>query len=128
MRRSKNGQAVPAERLTESEVSRLTALRDTARAQGDLDVWLRTRGVFGYIGGQRVVEVARQLEVGESSVRNWLRWYAREGADGLLSGKRGASKPKLMRPSARSSAGCSTRARRRAAFPPPCGRASWSPL
>ena len=60
-----------------------------------MDVWLRARAVLGYIAGQRAVQLAEQLEVGESSVRDWLRWYARQGADGLLSAKRGASKPKL---------------------------------
>lgn len=95
MGRSKNGQAVPPHRLSEPELARLTTLRDSSRAAGDLDVWLRARAVLGYIAGQRAVEIAEHLEVGESSVRDWLRWYAREGADGLLSAKRGASKPKL---------------------------------
>ena len=95
MGRSKTGQAVPKIRLTVDELGALTRLHDEAKASGKLDVWLRTRAVLAYIKGTRTVDIAGHLEVGHSSVRDWIRWYAREGAAGLTSAKPGRCHPKL---------------------------------
>lgn len=95
MGRSRNGKAVPVERLTDASLAELAQLQLAAREGGDLAVWLRTRAVRAYIDGARVVEIARQLDVGASSVRDWIRWFAKEGAAGLRSAKRGKSLPKL---------------------------------
>ena len=95
MGRSKTGQAVPSARLTPDELGALTQLHDEAKATGKLDVWLRTRAVLAYIKGTRTVDIAVNLDVGLSSVRDWIGWYAREGATGLTSAKRGRGHPKL---------------------------------
>lgn len=95
MARSRTGQAVPAERRTAESVAALGSFRDESRAGGDLWEWLRARAVLGYIAGQRVVDLAEQLEVGRSTVNDWLRWYSREGVDGLRSGRPGRSDPRL---------------------------------
>jgi transposase len=93
--RSKNGQSIPPSRLTPEELASLEQLRDEARSSDDLAMWLRAQAVLAYVAKKRVVDVADQLDVGESSVRNWILWYAREGAHGLRSAKRGRSTPKL---------------------------------
>lgn len=95
MARSKNGEAIPPERCTAEAVSALLALRDEARADGRLDVWLRVRAVAGYIEGRRVVELAELLEVGRSTINDWLKWYAREGVEGLRTAKPGKARPRL---------------------------------
>ena len=70
MGRSKTGEAVPRERLTADELAALATLHDQAKAAGKLDVWLRTRAVQAYIDGRRTADIAVQLDVGHSSVRN----------------------------------------------------------
>ena len=98
MGRSKTGEAIPLGRRTPEALAALTAMLGRARADGRLDVWLRVRAVLGYIDGVRVVELARQLDVGRTSINNWLLWYARTGADGLTTAKPGRSEPKLSAP------------------------------
>lgn len=95
MARSKNGEAIPPERRTAEAVAALHALRDNARSAGRLDVWLRARAVSGYIEGRRVVELAELLEVGRSTINDWLKWYAQEGVEGLQTAKPGKARPKL---------------------------------
>ena len=95
MARSKTGEAIPAERRTVESIAELEGFRDESRAHGDLWEWLRARAVLGYVAGQRVVDLAGQLDVGRSTVNDWLRWYAREGVEGLRSGKPGRSESRL---------------------------------
>ena len=81
MARSKTGEAIPAEQRTAASIAELERFRDECRAHGDLWEWLRARAVLGYVGGQRVVDLAVRLEVGRSTVNGWLRRYARRGVD-----------------------------------------------
>ena len=93
--RSKTGGAVPAARRTEVALAELLAFQREARESGALDRWLRASVVLHYVDGRRAVEIARMLDVGESTVHDWLGWYRREGVAGLRSAKRGRSQPKL---------------------------------
>jgi len=95
MARSKNGQAISTARRSPEEIFKLTTLLETARAAGDLGTWRRAKAISDYIGGARVVEVARFLDVGRSSINTWLRWYETLGADGLRTGKPTGAPPRL---------------------------------
>ena len=95
MARSRTGEAIPVERRTAENIAELERFRDESRAHGFLWEWLRARAVLGYVNGQRVVDLAGQLEVGRSTMNGWLRRYAREGVEGLRSGKPGRSESRL---------------------------------
>ncbi len=62
---------------------------------GDLLAWRRARAILSYAAGERVVAIALHLGVGRATVNDWLRWYAREGAAGLLTAKPGKSVSRL---------------------------------
>ena len=83
MGRSRNGQAVPPERGTPEAIRELTAFAESARQTGRVDVWVRARAILTYIAGERVVNIARNLGKGRATINDWLRWYAREGCEGL---------------------------------------------
>jgi transposase len=95
MARSRNGQAVAPERRTPEAVAELEAFGEQLKAAGDLKAWVRARAILSYIGGERVVVIARHLGIGRTTVNDWLRWYAREGIEGLRTGKPGRSEPRL---------------------------------
>ena len=95
MARSKTGEAVPAERRTEAASGELRAFSREAREAGALDRWRPAAAVLHSVEGRRAVEIARMLDVGESTVHDGLGWYRREGVAGLHSAKRGRSQPKL---------------------------------
>lgn len=83
MARSKNGEAISAERRTAAALKKLRAFIADADARGDLDTWRRGRGVLGYIEGQRVIALAELLGVTRGSVNRWLQWYEADGIRGL---------------------------------------------
>ena len=85
MARSKTGEAVPVERRTDVALAELVAFQHEARESGALDQWLRASVVLQYVDGRRAVEIADILDVGESTVHDWLGWYRREGVAGLRS-------------------------------------------
>lgn len=95
MGRSKNGQAVGAERRTPEELAKLDALLDEAEETGDLAMWKRARAVRAYIDGARVVDIADQVRAARGSVNFWLRWYETEGADGLRTKTPPGAAPRL---------------------------------
>jgi transposase len=93
--RSKNGEAISAERRTEEELLRLKELAKDATASGNLETWRRSRAVLGYLGGRRVVELAQELDVTRGSVNRWLQWFEAEGTAGLLPRKPTGGPPRL---------------------------------
>ena len=95
MARSKNGEAISAARRSPEEKARLAILLEESRALGDLDTWRRARAMWGYLEGQRVVDLAQALDVGRSSINTWLRWFETLGTDGLRTGKPPGASPRL---------------------------------
>ena len=95
MARSRNGEAVPPELRSDEAMRSLRAFQHAAREESDLDGWFRATAVRKYIEGDAAVLIAGALDVGESSVYDWIGWYRREGLPGLASGKRGRSEPRL---------------------------------
>jgi transposase len=87
MARSKNGQAISADRRTPEELFELSVLLETSRAAGDLATWRRAQAVTAYLGGSKVKDLVKILDVARSSVNTWLRWYQTLGAQGLQTGK-----------------------------------------
>jgi putative transposase len=87
MARSKNGEAIRAERRTPSEIRQLRDLHDAATKASDLATWRRTAAVLGYLDGKSVVAMTGALHVSRSAINDWLKWYDRAGADGLRTGK-----------------------------------------
>ena len=95
MGRSKNGQAIRAARRTPEELGRLAMLLEVSRAAGDLATWRRAKALTDYLAGVKVVELAKQLDVGRSSINTWLRWFETLGAAGLETGKPPGAAPRL---------------------------------
>ena len=95
MARSKNGQAISAVRRTVEERMALAVLLETSRASGDLATWRRAKAMSDYVAGVRVVDLAKQLDMGRSTINTWLRAYETEGVDGLLTGKPPGATPRL---------------------------------
>jgi transposase len=87
MARSKNGEAIRAERRTPSELRQLETLQETATKASDLATWRRATAVLGYIAGKSVVSMTGELHVSRSAINDWLRWYDSAGAEGLCTGK-----------------------------------------
>jgi transposase len=87
MARSKNGEAIRAERRTPSELRQLETLQETATKASDLATWRRATAVLGYIAGKSVVSMTGELHVSRSAINDWLRWYDSAGAEGLRTGK-----------------------------------------
>jgi transposase len=87
MARSKNGEAIRAERKTPAELARLQELLEAATKASDLAVWRRATAVLGYIAGKSVMAMTGELHVSRAAINDWLRWYDRAGADGLRTGK-----------------------------------------
>lgn len=75
---------------------RLAVMLETARAAGDLATWRRAKAITDYLEGVRVIELAKQLDVGRSTVNTWLRAYETEGIEGLKTGKPPGATPRLM--------------------------------
>lgn len=95
MGRSRTGQAIPASQCSPEALRELSAFGNERLAAGDLLAWRRARAIQSYAAGERVVDIARHLDVGRATVNDWLRWYAREGAEGLRTAKRGKSVSRL---------------------------------
>lgn len=87
MARSKNGEAIRAERKTATELRHLRELQEAATKASDLATWRRATAVLGYIDGKSVVSMTSELHVSRSAINDWLKWYDRAGADGLRTGK-----------------------------------------
>lgn len=83
MARSKTGEALSPKRRRGSSRKALERFTTRAKKRGDLAEWRRGRAVLGYIAGERVVELAEQLDVSRGSVNRWLQWYERLGIPGL---------------------------------------------
>jgi transposase len=95
MARSKNGEAIRPERRSRPERRRLERLLTGAKKGGDLQTWRRAKAVLGYLRGERVVELAQELDVTRGSVNRWLQWFDAEGADGLKPRKAPGREPRL---------------------------------
>jgi transposase len=95
MARSKNGQAISAARQTPEERLELLLLLETSRAAGDLATWRRAKAITGYLEGNKVIALMKELDVGRSSINTWLRWYETLGAEGLRTGKPPGAAPGL---------------------------------
>jgi transposase len=87
MPRSRNGEAIRAERRTATALQQLQALQEKAAKTSDLATWRRATAVLGYIAGKSVLSMTGELHVSRSAINDWLRWYDRAGADGLRTGK-----------------------------------------
>jgi len=87
MGRSKNGEAIRAERKVPSELRSLRELQEAATKASDLSTWRRATAVLGYLEGKSVVSMTGELHVSRSAINDWLRWYDRAGAEGLRTGK-----------------------------------------
>lgn len=95
MARSKNGEAIGERRRSPSARKALRKfIRDREKA-GDLDEWRRGKAILGYIEGERVVDLAAQLDVTRGSVNRWLQWYQAIGIEGLRTGSPPGPTPKL---------------------------------
>ena len=95
MSRSRNGEAIRAERRTRGEKGRLRVLLKRSERRGDLKTWRRAKGVLSYLKGVRVVEIAETLDVTRGSVNRWLQRYDVEGAEGLKPRKAPGPSPRL---------------------------------
>lgn len=95
MGRSRNGQAISPARKTPEEVARLKKLLAGAEKARKLEEWRRAKAVLGYIAGERVAILAKQLGVTRGSVNRWLQWYEAEGASGLRTRKAPGAAPRL---------------------------------
>jgi transposase len=93
--RSKNGQAIRAERRTPEEVGKLRALLQEAESNKDLGTWRRAKSVLGYLDGQKVIALSEALEVTRGSINRWLQWYQAMGAEGLRDAERPGPTPRL---------------------------------
>lgn len=89
------GTAICAERRTRSERGRLRVLLRRSEELGDLKSWRRAKAVLGYLRGERVIELAGQLEVTRGSINRWLQWFNAEGTDGLRPRKAPGPAPRL---------------------------------
>jgi transposase len=81
--RSKKGEAISEGRRARAALRELWALRDKAKAEGDLATWRRAKAILGYIKGKSVISLAETLDVTRGSINRWLQWYEAEGVDGL---------------------------------------------
>ncbi len=61
MARSRNGEAIGPSRRCRSERGRLRTLLARAKKRGDLATWRRAKAVFGYLRGDRVIDLAKDL-------------------------------------------------------------------
>jgi len=95
MARSKTGEAISAGGRSPSARKKLRQFIAAATQRSDLDAWRRGRAVLGYIEGQRVIELAGQLDVTRGSVNRWLQWYEAMGVEGLLTGTAPGRAPRL---------------------------------
>jgi transposase len=95
MARSRNGEAIRPERRTRPEKRKLRVLLARAKKKGDLKTWRRAKAVLGYLHGNRVIDVAEQLDVTRGSVNRWLQWYDAQGAEGLKPRKAQGPAPRL---------------------------------
>jgi transposase len=81
--RSKNGEAIGERGRSPSARKALRKFIREREKAGDLDEWRRGKAVLGYINGERVVDLAAQLDVTRGSVNRWLQWYETMGIAGL---------------------------------------------
>ena len=95
MARARTGEAIRPSRRTRSERGRLRTLLARAKKRGDLATWRRAKAVLGYLRGDRVVDLAEELDVTRGSVNRWLQWFDAEGTDGLKPRKAPGPKPRL---------------------------------
>ena len=95
MARSKKGEAIRPERRTRSEVRKLRILLARAKRDGDLKTWRRAKAVLGYLRGDQVIDLAKQVDVTRGSVNRWLQWFNAEGTDGLKPRKAAGPEPRL---------------------------------
>jgi transposase len=74
------------------------ALRKFVRERekaGELDEWRRGKAIVGSIEGERVVDLAAQLDVTLGSGNRWLQWYNAMGIEGLRTASPPGPSPKL---------------------------------
>lgn len=74
---------------------KLERLYAQAKSRGDLSVWRRCKAVLDFLDGKSVIEIARELDTGRSSVYEWLNFYNDLGADGLKTTKPPGAAPRL---------------------------------
>jgi len=82
--RSKNGEAIGEQGRSPSARKKLLKIIREREKSGDLDEWRRGKAILGYIEGERVVDLAAQLDVTRGSVNRWLQWYDAMGVAGLV--------------------------------------------
>lgn len=95
MGRAKTGEAITAKRRTSSARKALVRFSERAQKEGRLDEWKRARAVLCYLDGQRVVDIAKTLDVSRGSVNRWLGWFNKLGLPGLATVKPPGVPPKL---------------------------------
>lgn len=82
-------------RRTNESIKQLKQLYSRAKSRSQLDVWRRCKAVLGFLDGKTVIEIARELDTGRSSVYEWLDWYNNLGSEGLKTNKPPGSATRL---------------------------------
>lgn len=95
MARSKTGQAISRARRRPAQLKQLDVFIAEARLNNNLEEWRRGRGVRGYIDGQSVIALAKELGVTRGSVNRWLQWYEADHVEGLRTKIAPGPAPKL---------------------------------
>lgn len=93
--RSKNGEAIGERGRSPSARKTLKKFIREREKAGDLDEWRHGKAILGYIEGQRVVDLAAQLDVTRGSISRWLQWYETIGIEGLRTASPPGPSPKL---------------------------------
>ncbi len=95
MAKAKNGEAISGARRSEAAVTALRCFLDERAKSGNLHEWRRAKAVLCYIEGERVEDIADDLDVARGSVNRWLRWYETMGVQGLATATPPGATPKL---------------------------------
>jgi putative transposase len=93
--RAKNGEAIGPQRRTPAERRWLKDLYWEAKRNGDLETWRRAKAVSGYLGGRKVIDLSKELDVTRGAINRWLQWFNALGAEGLKTSKAPGPAPRL---------------------------------
>ena len=94
-RRSKAGEAIPADRRRPEDIADLEGFLADAKRRKRHDEVKRFTAILAYIGGERAALVAQRLKIERSVINKWMRWYATAGVEGLLTKSRSGAPSKL---------------------------------
>ncbi|MDH5674785.1 MAG: IS630 family transposase [Myxococcales bacterium] len=95
MARSKTGEAIGPQGRSPSARKKLRKFIQEREKGGNFGEWRRGKAILGYIEGQRVVDLAAQLDVTRGSINRWLQGYEAAGIDALKTRYPPGPTPKL---------------------------------